>query len=416
MAPRLIRVILTIGLLLIQAVFILAVMGSSTFLFGQKTPAPYVKSQFFTSAGVPLASGKLCTFQAGTSTPLTSYSNTAGTSNTNPVVLDSAGRADIFLTNGTPYKLILYAAGGDSNCPNSAATIWTEDNITAGSAVTVSSGTTNRVAKYTSASALGNSSIYDGYSGENIRIQADGTVSIGTTADLATELYVKSAATYVASMESTTSTATVTFIGTGGLYGQLAANATEFDMCSATGPCASGFGVFPSYTTAFGTNVTPLRVISGATTSGMSIYTGTSVFSGSLVATSSELDMCSAAGPCNSGFSTFATYTSTFGAGDTYGFRVISTATTAGIATYTSGPTYRGGLVSNSTIISLVSGTGPAQSYLGVAATYLQTTAPSAGSPGTPASATYRIYVDTSDSNKLKAVGPSGTVTTLANP
>lgn len=38
----------------------------------------------------------------------------------------------------------------------------------------------------------------------------------------------------------------------------------------------------------------------------------------------------------------------------------------------------------------------------------------SAGAPTTPPATTYTIYVDTSDSNKLKAKGPSGTVTTLA--
>jgi hypothetical protein len=49
--------------------------------------------QFFDSSGNPLNGGKLYFDQAGTTTDQTTYSNSAGTTpNTNPVVLDSAGR------------------------------------------------------------------------------------------------------------------------------------------------------------------------------------------------------------------------------------------------------------------------------------------------------------------------------------
>lgn len=151
-----------------------------------------------------------------------------------------------------------------------------------------------------------------------------------------------------------TMAATNLSINSGGTsYGTIAGNGTEIDLCSATGPCASGFGAFATYGTAFGTDVTPLRVISGAGTSGMAIYTGTSVFSGSLVAAVGEIDLCSAAGPCNSGYGVFPTYTTQFGS-DALGYRIVSTGTTAGLGMYTSS-IYRGGLTANSTAISFCS-------------------------------------------------------------
>jgi hypothetical protein len=40
----------------------------------------------------------------------------------------------------------------------------------------------------------------------------------------------------------------------------------------------------------------------------------------------------------------------------------------------------------------------------------------SAGTPGTPGGGIYKFYIDTNDGSKLKVIGPSGTVTVLANP
>ena len=52
-----------------------------------------VGAQFFDNNGVPLAGGKIYTYEAGSSTPLATYtSNTGATAHTNPIVLDSAGR------------------------------------------------------------------------------------------------------------------------------------------------------------------------------------------------------------------------------------------------------------------------------------------------------------------------------------
>jgi hypothetical protein len=52
-----------------------------------------VGAQFFDNNGVPLAGGKIFTYQAGTTTPQVTYTSSAGTvAHTNPIILDAAGR------------------------------------------------------------------------------------------------------------------------------------------------------------------------------------------------------------------------------------------------------------------------------------------------------------------------------------
>lgn len=90
--------------------------------------------QFLTSTGVPLAGGLLYTYQAGSSTPLVSYTDNAGLfPNTNPIVMNADGRppSEIWLTAGFNYKFVLTDA--------SNVQIATYDNIYGilGSAATV---------------------------------------------------------------------------------------------------------------------------------------------------------------------------------------------------------------------------------------------------------------------------------------
>lgn len=88
------------------------------------TIAPVFKFQFLDGNGNPLTAGKLYTYDAGTTTPRTTWTTAAGTTpNTNPIILDSAGRADIFLQAGIAYKFVL------ANAAN--VTQYTVDNITA---------------------------------------------------------------------------------------------------------------------------------------------------------------------------------------------------------------------------------------------------------------------------------------------
>lgn len=80
-----------------------------------------------TSDGTALSGGKLFTYAAGTTTKLATFTDQGGgTTNTNPVVLDTRGEADVWLGSGTAYKLVL-APSTDSDPPTNA--IWTEDNI-----------------------------------------------------------------------------------------------------------------------------------------------------------------------------------------------------------------------------------------------------------------------------------------------
>jgi hypothetical protein len=52
-----------------------------------------VGAQFFDNNGAPLSGGKIYTYEAGTTTPLASYTSSTGiTAHTNPIVLNSAGR------------------------------------------------------------------------------------------------------------------------------------------------------------------------------------------------------------------------------------------------------------------------------------------------------------------------------------
>jgi len=66
--------------------------------------------QFSDNNGTILAGGLLYTYAAGTTTPLATYtSSSGGTVNTNPIVLDAAGRTanETWLTEGSNYKFIL---------------------------------------------------------------------------------------------------------------------------------------------------------------------------------------------------------------------------------------------------------------------------------------------------------------------
>ena len=75
------------------------------------SPVGGVAAQFFTNTGAVLTGGKLFTYAAGTTTPLTSYTTSAGTvARTNPVVMDAAGRVpdggEIWIT-AAAYKFVL---------------------------------------------------------------------------------------------------------------------------------------------------------------------------------------------------------------------------------------------------------------------------------------------------------------------
>jgi hypothetical protein len=80
--------------------------------------------QFFDNTGLPLNGGLIYTYQAGSTTPLATYTDINGTvANSNPIVLDSSGRppSQVWLTYGFNYKFVVQTSA--------AVTIGTYDNI-----------------------------------------------------------------------------------------------------------------------------------------------------------------------------------------------------------------------------------------------------------------------------------------------
>lgn len=69
-------------------------------------------AQFFDDNGDPLSGGRIYTYAAGTTTPLTTYTSSSNLiAHSNPIVLNAAGRVpnggEIWLTEGVGYKFIL---------------------------------------------------------------------------------------------------------------------------------------------------------------------------------------------------------------------------------------------------------------------------------------------------------------------
>ena len=72
-------------------------------------------AQFFDDNGDPLTGGLLYVYAAGTTTPATTWTSNSGASaNTNPIVLDAAGRtpAEIWVNSGSTYKFIVKTSTG----------------------------------------------------------------------------------------------------------------------------------------------------------------------------------------------------------------------------------------------------------------------------------------------------------------
>jgi hypothetical protein len=155
--------------------------------------------QYFDNSGVPLVNGKVCTYQAGTTTPLATYTDaTLGTANTNPVLLTSGGvptgSVGIFIGQTQKYKFV-FLQGGDSTCLTGAV-IRTWDNISNSGQIGVINGTSNQVTVITTgitatvslptqvitteftATAAGTGIAF---SGPNTAINGDGLISTGST-------------------------------------------------------------------------------------------------------------------------------------------------------------------------------------------------------------------------------------------
>lgn len=100
--------------------------------------APSPKLRFFDATGIPLAGGKLFTYAAGSATKQATYTDsTAGTPNTNPILLDSQGYCSVWFDTSLSYKFTL-APANDSDPPTNP--IWSVDNLGAPNALNVVAG------------------------------------------------------------------------------------------------------------------------------------------------------------------------------------------------------------------------------------------------------------------------------------
>ena len=93
---------------------------------GIGTICPLPKLTLFTNAGAPAVGYQLFTYIAGSATKQATYTDSlfAG-ANTNPIILDSAGRATVFLPE-LSYKFV-FASPTDTDPPTSP--IWTVDGV-----------------------------------------------------------------------------------------------------------------------------------------------------------------------------------------------------------------------------------------------------------------------------------------------
>ena len=125
---------------------------------------PFIKFRELDSNGDPLSGGKLYAYVAGTSIPAATYTDESGsTPNSNPVILDASGRADVWLSASTNYKFVLHDSSDNliysvddvslnSGTPSTTSWgAWTTHTVTDGQSATDLTGETVDGASYSSA-------------------------------------------------------------------------------------------------------------------------------------------------------------------------------------------------------------------------------------------------------------------------
>lgn len=99
------------------------------------TPSP--KQQFFDNNGNPAAGYKLFTYAAGGVSKLATTVSASGANNTNPIILDYRGEANVWIPPNIAFKYVL-APPTDTDPPTHA--IWTVDNIVSSQLITLYGG------------------------------------------------------------------------------------------------------------------------------------------------------------------------------------------------------------------------------------------------------------------------------------
>lgn len=201
--------------------------------------SPQPKMQFTTAAGVPLSGGKVYTYIAGTTTPQATFTDYTGSApNTNPVILDSRGEANIWL-GGALYKFKLTDAND--------VEIWTVDYISAPTSsvsavlsgnVTIDSDTPGPALKITQTGTGPVLRVQDGVDPDTTPfiIDTDGNLGLGTPTPTA-----QLEATGAAKIGSLTLTSAPLPIASGGTNATTAADArTNLGVPASGAVTASG--------------------------------------------------------------------------------------------------------------------------------------------------------------------------------
>jgi hypothetical protein len=108
------------------ALTVLAILLPRLAAAQQYTIAPTPFQTALDNSGHIVSGACVWTYTAGTTTPATTYSDNAGTANSNPIKADSAGRFTAYLVAGTSYKFVY-----ETSCtaPSHGTTLRTADNI-----------------------------------------------------------------------------------------------------------------------------------------------------------------------------------------------------------------------------------------------------------------------------------------------
>lgn len=103
-----------------------------------ETLSPVPVQRFYDNGGNPLVGGKLFTYQAGTTTKQSTFTDsTGGTPNANPTILDYRGEARIWIPPNVAYKYVL-APSTDTDPPT--APIWSVDQLVNSQLITLYGG------------------------------------------------------------------------------------------------------------------------------------------------------------------------------------------------------------------------------------------------------------------------------------
>jgi len=187
-------------------------------------------AQLFTDQGVILAGGFIYTYQAGTTTPATTYSDNLGaTPNANPIVVDSYGRVpqEIWFTGGQKYKFIIKDANlvQIGNAIDNLSGINDPSAFVSGSAEWVSSGVTPTYISVTSFTVPG-----DLRTTFPIGQRVKATVTAGTVYGTVSAVAFVSSTTVTLVMDSTSLDSGLSVV----YYGLLSASKPSLDSIAVT--------------------------------------------------------------------------------------------------------------------------------------------------------------------------------------